>query len=254
MIDVNVYLSRWPFRRVNYDDAASLVEKLRSVGVTQAWCGSFDALLHRDAAAVNTRLVSECRSVSGGLLEPIGMVNPKFPDWQEDMRRCHEVHRMRGIRLHPNYHGYKLDDPLLVELLAKSTERKLIVQIAMTMEDERTQHPLVQVPHVDPAPLAEALDKVPTARVVLLNAFRKLRVAELDRFAASRRVWFDIATLEGTNGLERLVQQIGHERILFGSFAPLYYWEAAELKLRESPLGGVQVEAIRHNNAAGLSS
>src|SRR4051794_8183722 len=111
IIDTNVSLSRWPLRRLPLDDTGKLVAKLKSSGVTQAWAGSFDALLHKNIAAVNEALMIECRTHGQKMLLPFGTVNPKLPDWQEDLRRCHEQHHMRGIRLFPNYHGYKLDDP-----------------------------------------------------------------------------------------------------------------------------------------------
>lgn len=253
MIDVNVYLSRWPFRRLPCDDTPALAEKLKSAGIKQAWCGSFDALLHKDIAGVNARLADECKSHSGEkpLLVPFGAINPKLPDWQEDLRRCVEVHKMPGIRLHPNYHGYKLDDPDFAALLAAATERKLIVQLAIRMEDPRTQHPLLQVPDVDATPLEAVMKQHPNLRLVILNGLMSLRPDLVDKLAAAG-VSFDIATLEGIAGLTRLLKSVPLERILFGSYFPFFAWEAAKLKLQESALARFQVEAITEKNASGI--
>lgn len=251
MIDINVYLSRCPFRRLPCDETAALVDKLRKSGVKQAWCGSFDALLHKDIAGVNARLAKECKTHGEGLLVPFGAINPKLPDWQEDLRRCADLHKMPGIRLHPNYHGYKLDDPDLAALMAAAQERKLIVQLAIRMEDPRTQHPLLKVPDVDAAPLENLMKKHSKQRLVILNGLMPLRADLIDKLAVAG-VSFDIATLEGIAGLTRLLKTVPLERILFGSYFPFFAWEAAKLKLQESALARFQVEAITQKNAAAI--
>jgi predicted TIM-barrel fold metal-dependent hydrolase len=252
VIDTNIYLSRWPTRRLPLDETPRLVEKLKASGVTRAWAGSFEALLHKDIGGVNARLVAECQARGDGLLIPFGTVNPLLPDWEEDLRRCHEAHRMRGIRLHPNYHGYRLDERIFAKLLAAASERELLVQIALRMEDPRTQHRLLTVPDVDPTPLAELVADLPKVRVQLLNAMNNVRPDLLDKLIAAGNVSVEIAMLEGIGGVANLLKHVPTTRVLFGSYAPFFAFEAAPGKLRESALAQPLVEAIASGNARAL--
>ncbi len=247
LIDTNVYLSHWPLRRLPCDETAKLVTKLRANGVTQAWAGSFDALLYRDIATANARLAEECRRHGGGLLVPFGSVNPKLPDWEDDLRRCAEQHRMPGIRLHPNYHGYKLEDPDFAKLLRLAAKRGLLVQMAFIMEDRRMMHPLLQVEPPSLKPLADVVKKTPGLRLELLNC----KVPPLDLLKTGD-VCVEIAMLEGVGGVSKLLAQAPTERVLFGSYAPMFYFESASLKLKESPLNEEQLRAVRCANAQRL--
>lgn len=251
-VDVNVHLGRWPFRRLKGDEPAELVPKLRAQGVRTAWAGSFDALLHRDTAAVNARLAEDCERHGKDLLVPFGTVNPLLPFWEDDLRRCHERHRMPGIRLYPAWHGYGFDLPAFADLLKAAAERGLIVQLALKLEDERTQHPLLRLPPVDPAPLPALVAALPRLRLVLLNYFGVVRSELLPKLAEAGQVHMDIATTEGLDGVAKLLQNVSVERVLFGSHYPFFYYEAAELKLRESKLEPAQVRAIRSENARRL--
>ncbi len=270
LIDVNAYLGRWPLRhlpsedtaelvsklhRLRHlpgDDTAELVSKLRRHGVVQAWVGSLDGLLHKDVAAVNARLVDECRRYGDGMLVPFGSVNPKLPDWHDDLRRCVEEHHMPGIRLHPNYHGYGFDDPDFTKLLHLAADRGLIVQLALIMEDERIMHPLLRVKPTSVTGLPGLLRQTPGLRLVLLNSQPVLRGKALADLMAAGEVYVEIAMLEGVGGVAGLLAQVPPNRVLFGSYTPLFYFESALLKLQESPLSDEQLGAIRGANAQRL--
>jgi len=252
IVDVNVNLSRWPFRRLPCDEIPKLTAKLRQRDISRAWAGSFDGLFHRDVGGVNLRLAEECRRQGDGRLVPFGTVNPKLPDWAEDLRRCHEDYRMPGIRLHPNYHGYTLDDPVFGELLARADERGLVVQLVVRMDDDRVRHPLMQVADVDVKPLADLVAARPKLRLVLLNALRTLRSDVLVQLAAAGNVYFEISMLEGIGGVAKLLTTLSPERVLFGSHLPFFNLESAVLKMRESELTPKQSEAIYSGNAEKL--
>ena len=252
LIDVNVNLSRWPLRHLGYDDTRKLATMLRRHNVTQAWVGSLDGVLHKDIAGVNERLADECGLYGRNRLIPFGSVNPKLPDWEEDLRRCVEIHRMPGIRLHPNYHGYTLDDPAFARLLRLAAERGVIVQLALVMEDERMMHPLLRVEPVSTAPLTDIVRQTPGLRLILLNALRTLRGRSLLDLIAAGEVYVEISMLEGVGGVGKLLAELPSNRLLFGSHAPLFYFESALLKLKESPLKAEELNAIRRENAQRL--
>ncbi len=254
IIDTNVNLSRWPFRGLAGDEPSHLVKKLKQQNVAQAWAGSFDGILHKDIASVNARLAEDCRLRGEGILRPFGSINLRLPDWREDLRRCREEHQMLGIRLHPNYHGYDLKDRVFADLLGLAGVHKLIVQVALCMEDERTQSPLLHVPPVDLAPLLDLVKQEPKIPVMILNSYPGLELRQLGKLSAVGEVYFDFSMVEGVGAVARLLEEVTLPRVLFGSNYPLFYFESARLKVQESDLTETQREAILAENARMLSA
>lgn len=249
VIDTNVSLFHWPFRRLPLDTTEALVGKLRSLGIVRSWAGSFEAILHRDVVSVNARLMKACRDIPD--LIPMGSLNPTLPNWTDDLRRCSMDFGMPGIRLHPNYHRYSLDDVRFSDLLKRATDAGLLIQIAAAMEDTRTQHPSVVVPDVDLSPLPQLLRSIPGARVQVLNA--RLRPEELKRLADAPGIFFDTSRVEGTDGVPLLVNCVPDGRVLFGSHAPFLIPEAALIRVHESgQLSQTSLSAVLSGNARSL--
>lgn len=252
IVDVNVNLMRWPFRRLPFDDTPKLVRKLREKGVTQAWAGSFESLLHRDMRTVNSRLAAECRQSGVGILVPVGSINPTLPDWQEDLRLCQDAHGMHVLRLHPNYHGYTLDADVCHAVCALANKRGMIVQLVLKIEDERSHHPLLRVPTVDISALEALINKHQGLRLIVMNNYGTVRGAALDRLVKAGHVYFETSHAEQVGAFEKLIKRVPYERVLCGSHFPFFNLEATLLKFQESRIGGFITDAIQHGNAQKL--
>jgi hypothetical protein len=126
------------------------------------------------------------------------------------------------------------------------------VQLVVVMEDERMMHRLMRVEPVDTAPLVNLVKQTPGLRLVLLNALKTLRGKPLVDLVAAGEVYVEFSMLEGVGGVEKLLTQIPADRVLFGSYSPLFYFESSLLKLQESPLSAAQLRAIRCENARRL--
>ncbi|HXJ41556.1 MAG TPA: hypothetical protein VNH18_19925, partial [Bryobacteraceae bacterium] len=127
-----------------------------------------------------------------------------------------------------------------------------VVQLVVSMEDERTQPPLTRVAAVDLAPLPDLLQSSPGARVVILNADHVHNFQLSEKLLSAGDVYFDISMVEGVGGVSHLAQKISVQRVLFGSNYPLYYFESAMLKVRESAFTEAGRQAVLEENARRL--
>jgi predicted TIM-barrel fold metal-dependent hydrolase len=261
IIDTNVNLFQWPFRNLKYADTSALVAKLKKHRIIEAWAGSFEALLHKDLSGANERLAAECRERGAGLLKPFGSVNLAWADWEDDVRRCHEVLRMPGLRIYPGYQPFDLGHADFKRLLAVTRERGLLLQIAFGMEDSRVHHPALQLVPVTVAPLVAALKAEPKAKVQLLHFVGRPLGADLRQLTTETSATIDFSRWEGNGAVGKLTgtapgsqgaPAVPIDRVLFGSHAPYFPVETAVLKLIESPFGKEQLNAIMQGNARRL--
>jgi predicted TIM-barrel fold metal-dependent hydrolase len=259
IIDTNINLFDWPFRRLKYRDTKALVAKLKKHRVTQAWAGSFEALFSKDINGVNERLAAECKQHRGFLI-PFGAVNLAWPDWQEDLRRCHEIHKMPGIRIYPGYQPFDLAHPDIESLLKMTAQHDLILQIVFGMEDPRVFHPIINVAPVTLRPLFKNLQSTPNAKIQLLHFPNTPQGDDLAQFLKYPNTCVENSRFEGNGAIARMLgtmeglasARASIDRILFGSHAPYFPIETAILKLIESPLDLAQIDAITNRNARRL--
>jgi predicted TIM-barrel fold metal-dependent hydrolase len=261
IVDTNVHLFDWPFRKLKYGGTRALVEKLRTHRIGQAWAGSFESLFHKDIDGVNARLAEECRTHGDGMLIPFGTVNLAWGDWEEDLRRCHENYRMPGIRIYPGYQTFDTDHPEFARFMSRAAARGMIVQIAGDMEDTRTHHPILRVGGMKAEVLIDVVKTIPGATVQLVYWNHQVTGKTLTKLIDETNITLDTSRLEGTGAIGRLIEgkpwtgsakPVPVERLVFGSHAPYFPVEANLLKLFESPLILSQMKSIMSDNARRL--
>ena len=245
MIDFNAYLGHFAFRQLRHNTARGLLALMDKHRIEKACVSSAAAIAYRNAHSGNEELAAEVRGHRDRFV-PFAVLNPAYAGWRDDFKQCVEEFGMRGLRLYPRWHGYKLAHPDCIELARLAGARRMSVSIPLRVEDRRQQSWLVDVPDVDQAEVASLAGAVPEATFVLGNGsgFRPL--------PANCSVEISLVTAAIQNELGRLLLSMGEDRILFGTGMPFHYPDPAILKVQVANASDAVKGKIRRGNARRL--
>jgi len=247
--DINTHLGHWPFRRLRHNTAEGLVELMDRNWISRACVSMFECVFYKDVQVGNRELCEQLKGCTDRLL-PVGVINPAFPGWARDYEECFAELGMRGVRVYPNYHGYGLADDCARELFSLCDRDGRAVWLTVRLADERMHHWLVKVPPVPLDVLGDLAGSFPRVRFVVVNAVLAELLRVKEAFREHDNVFCDISHVDGVNCVRRLADEIGPERVLFGTHAPYLYAESAVLKMKESELAEEERELMSEGNAA----
>ncbi|MBK9169607.1 MAG: amidohydrolase family protein [Bryobacterales bacterium] len=250
MIDVNAYLGPFAFRRLRDRTAPALLRRMDRAGIARACVSSAAAITYRNAQAGNEEVFEDVKG-HGDRFIPFAVLNPAYAGWREDLAICHERFGMRGVRLYPRWHNYRLTSPECRALVAEAARHGMVLSIPLRVEDRRQQSWLVDVPDVDKEEIAALVADAPEARFILVNGSGYL-ASRLGRPGLPANYVMDIALLsvELANEAGALLRVLGPDRLVFGTGIPFHYPEPALVKLELLDVSSDVKEKIRRGNAA----
>ncbi len=179
---------------------------------------------------------------------PFGSVHPDAPDALEELERIKEL-GLRGIKLHPEYQSFFVDDERMAPIYKKASELSLII-LFHAGHDYGFDRPY----HCMPENLARALNMIDTP-VIAAHWGGQGAGEEVIEHLCSRDVYFDVSFGYSTRPkaqVERIIEKHSTKRILFGSDCP---WHSPEMELRllsSLSLSEGEMEDICWNNAKKL--
>ncbi|MBM3748171.1 MAG: metal-dependent hydrolase [Acidobacteria bacterium] len=254
MIDVNAYLGHFAFRQLRHSTAAALLRLMDRTGIQRAVVSSAASITYRNAQSGNEEVAAEVKP-HRERLTPFAVLNPAYAGWQDDLKICHRDFGMKGLRLYPRWHNYRLTDTSCLELVNAATELRWPISIPLRVEDRRQQSWLVDVPDVDQEEMAALVKAAPKASFILLNGSGYVS-SPLGRKGSGLPANYavEISSLAAVlaNELGQLLETLGPDRLVFGTGMPFHYPDPALLKLEVLEAAEEVKDKIRSRNAARL--
>ena len=150
---------------------------------------------------------------------------------------------LKGVKLHPDFQHFCLDDPNAVKLFEAMAERNLALLVHTG--DKR-------YPYSQPERMARALDRVPRLRAICAHLGGWSVWSDAWKILAGRgNVWVDTSSSLYALSPEEAVKVIhryGAGRVFFGTDYPMWKPEEELVRFRALPLTPEEREMILHKN------
>ncbi len=187
-------------------------------------------------------------SINGGNIISFGSVFPDSEDALDELERIKEL-GLKGVKLHPDYQGFSVDDPKMKPIYKKISELGLITVFHAGFD------------YGFPPPYGATPDKMARALEWFSSPVIAAHWGGLDcgadvlKYLCGRDIYFDTSFGYGTIPkyfVEKIIETHGTDKILFGTDTP---WHTAEMELKllgTLSLSEEDREKITHKNAEKL--
>ncbi|MBQ9082363.1 MAG: amidohydrolase family protein [Clostridia bacterium] len=189
------------------------------------------------------------KGLCGERLTSFGAFHPHTDDYKRDIDLVVSL-GLKGIKLHPEYQQFQVDDPAMLKMYDYALSKGLIL-LFHAGNDPAFQPPM----HSNPRRFADVAREMRGGVIVAAHLGGNGQWDEVERELAGTDVYMDTSMGFFEYGAEqflRIVKKHGVDKILFGSDAP---WSRAKEEIeavRKLPLTDAEKDAILGGNAMRL--
>jgi predicted TIM-barrel fold metal-dependent hydrolase len=175
-----------------------------------------------------------------------GTIHPGQDDWAQEIDHLVDDH-IPGVKMHPDYQMFFVDDPNLTPIYRALADAGLVVLFHAGV-DVGLPPPV----HCTPDRLAHVLDAVPEMKVIAGHMGGYLCWDDVERYLLGRNLYIDTSfSLHdlGTNRMVELIRVHGVDRVLFGTDSPWTDQSVEVASIRALPLTSDEINVIMGGNA-----
>ena len=189
------------------------------------------------------------RSIASPRIVPLPSIHPKGPD---PVGQAHQVSEagLRGIKLHPYYQGFDIDDEALIPLYRTLDQLGLLLVCHTGFDFAFSRQR-----RADPVRILRVLDRVPGLRLITSHMGAWDDWDEVEKHLLGKPITMDISLSLELLGRERARAMLSAhpaDRIVFGTDSPWSSQAETLALLRSLDLGAEREQQILGKNAAAL--
>ncbi len=235
IIDANCIFGFWPLRRAEVT-LPTLIQTAQAAGVARCIALSTTGLFY-DYRAGNEETLAAAQA-NAQTLFPVATIDPR-----QQLDLLAEIDKRAGqgfrlFRFFPNLQEWPLTFAPFRQALAKLDEMRIPAMIDIAAAGQATQIADLVTLHSTP---------IIFAGVNHANLGEAIAVARSDA-----KVHLETHALDSPDALELLAAEVGVERLIFGSGAPLRFLSSALLPVLAAPLNDEQKAAVLGGNIRRL--
>lgn len=254
VIDVNLFVGHCPFRTLP-SDVEDLKRLREAAGLDRAIATSFSSLFYYDPVAGLERDLERYEPLCDWL-SFFAVVNPDFPQLEQQVERAARDERIVGLRLFPTLHHPPLPSERVTETLRLAAVHSLPVNLTARLIDGRVAPRYVDQGEWAPDALVkllegagETVDRKRPTLILSMFFFNELQPLQVE-WSRLPQVYLDLGCSKpSVASFDQVPSWFSAERVLFGSGAPLYYWKGSRLAVEGARLTEDQKSAILGHTA-----
>jgi predicted TIM-barrel fold metal-dependent hydrolase len=173
-------------------------------------------------AATSAAQVNPCNAYAGHLqyaypeITAFGSIHPDCEDWKEQIDKLRQW-GVRGLKLHPDFQGFWLDDPRLLPIFEEvQHDFALMIHIGDRLPPEKNPS--------CPYKMAKILDNFPDLRVIAAHLGGYRQWGHSLQALVGRNVWMDTSSCAAEisdEHLQAILKKHPRDYIIFGTDYPI---------------------------------
>jgi predicted TIM-barrel fold metal-dependent hydrolase len=250
VLDVNAFIGKWPYWPVPITRPEVIFQKLGDWGIDRACiCSTRSLFVNWEDGNLEASHAACERPDSFIPFACLGTfeLSHRAANRNHDLAQ-RRVQGFRGVRLYPQHHSYHpLFEPFIDDICEQAAALRFPVLLSMRTIMNWG------VPSLEMSSMFGLVERHPRVPWILsgVNYLHEIRAsaAFLKKYET---VHLETSCVMGYQAVKKLVEECGHEKILFGSAAPLQHGRASLEKIWNARISDSAREAICCGNARRL--